>query len=649
MPSLSPQQWKQVTDLFHRALELSAESRPAFLAAETRGDDVLLREIESLLACADEADEFLEEPAVPKFFDGAAPPALVEGAQFGDFTILRVLGAGSFATVYLAHQLSLNRKVALKVSRNVGEEARNMAHLEHDNIVKVFSETVDPAKNLRLLCMQFVPGTSLENIFADVAKRRPGTVTGTTLLEIIDNAQQQESTFNPEALKDRERLANFDGIEAAIWMGIRLADALAYAHERGVLHLDVKPGNILVSPYGRPMLTDFNVSIDRATLGEKTPKMVGGTAQYMPPEQQALFQTKDMDGTLRAIDHRADLYSLAVVIREMVTRFSAGRSDSETLPELAQILRRCTEPVPAKRYASAAELSKALEGCLELRDIGKSLPAPGVITRFTQAFPWLATISFTVAPQVLGSVINISYNSMRIVSELTPAQKSEFLNLCVIYNAVLYPICVWIFYRQVRPVIRFLKRPRGARCERPEALAPLRRHVLRLPLWIVLATTLGWMPGSIFFPLAIHLKHGPLAPAVFGHFFISFTLSWLIALAYSFLYVQFTAVRVIYPQLCMGNAGIRRKSRAELAVLGPAMRLIHFTAGFVPLIGAALVVYVGPEQLDPSHYNTYRLLVTLLIASGMVGLVFAIRATGILAQTMYALTGSDKPVPGSVR
>src|SRR5262249_57227620 len=99
-------------------------------------------------------------------------PALPEaGQQVGDFHLLRVLGEGSFGRVFLAQQLSLDRQVALKVTLNRGSEARTLANLEHDHIVRVFSESVDRPRQLRLLCMQYVPGTTLERVIDALARR----------------------------------------------------------------------------------------------------------------------------------------------------------------------------------------------------------------------------------------------------------------------------------------------------------------------------------------------------------------------------------------------------------------------------------------------------------------------------------------------
>ena len=94
------------------------------------------------------------------------PMALLPGAKVDDFEIVRLLGRGAFGHVYLARQVSLDRLVALKISANRGSEGRTMARLEHQHIVQVFSEKVDPDFNQRLLCMQLVPGIGLDKLIS---------------------------------------------------------------------------------------------------------------------------------------------------------------------------------------------------------------------------------------------------------------------------------------------------------------------------------------------------------------------------------------------------------------------------------------------------------------------------------------------------
>ena len=108
-------------------------------------------------------------PAAATTRSGRPPPG--PGHRLGDFELLGVLGTGSFATVFLARQL-LGRQVALKVSANRSQEARTtLASLEQDHIVRVFAEAVDAEHDLRLLCMQYIPGTALGALIRALAKR----------------------------------------------------------------------------------------------------------------------------------------------------------------------------------------------------------------------------------------------------------------------------------------------------------------------------------------------------------------------------------------------------------------------------------------------------------------------------------------------
>src|SRR6516225_6654937 len=125
-------------------------------------------------------------------------PAFPEaGQRIDDFEIVRILGAGSFAKVFLARQLSLDRPVALKVSANQGREGRTMASLEHDHIVRVFSEKVDSERDLRLLCMQYVPGTTLERVIRELARRDRRQWSGRAVLEAIDASSTRPAPFDP--------------------------------------------------------------------------------------------------------------------------------------------------------------------------------------------------------------------------------------------------------------------------------------------------------------------------------------------------------------------------------------------------------------------------------------------------------------------
>ena len=362
-------------------------------------------------ASPDAAKTAEHQPAAERRGSGKAPMALLPGATVDDFEVVRLLGRGAFGHVYLARQLSLDRLVALKISANRGSEGRTMARLEHQHIVQVFSETVDPDFNQRLLCMQLVPGIGLDKlIFALRAMRNesreqraggeergarteknspasgpqpPATQppapspeshvpdwTGTQLLEIVDRSGSLPAALDPSALHDREALAKMDSVEATAWFGARLAEALDFAHRHGVLHRDIKPANILVNPYGRPMLADFNISsqpVGTETSGEE---LFGGTFAYMAPEHLDAFNPGDPTGH-EAVTARSDMYSLGLVLQQLLEgqikfpQLDRKAKMADTLRTMADERRRnspvCNSHTPGARMTLERSICRCLE------------------------------------------------------------------------------------------------------------------------------------------------------------------------------------------------------------------------------------------------------------------------------------------------
>jgi serine/threonine protein kinase len=604
------------------------------------------------------------------------------GQRLDDFELLSVLGVGSFAKVFLARQTSLGRLVALKVSLNVGSEARTLASLEHDHIVRVFSEVVDPGHNLRLLCMQYVPGTTLEKVMA--ALRGPRS--GRAILQTIDALSQQPAPLDLAALRDREMLSGCDAVEAGCWLGARLAEALAHAHRLGVLHRDVKPANILLNRYGRPLLADFNVAAGAAREGGAS-QPLGGTLAYMAPEHLDAFNPEDPTPP-EAVDARSDVYSLGVVLFELFAgrlpfkTLEPGRRPAEYFRVLAQrrreevptlsecvkvpaaldrVVRRCLDPDPARRYQSADELARALDGCRELCRAQRQLPPGGLLVRLTLARPFLMAALLILLPHLLGSVVNISYNALRIVGGLpaehqessdpeededeellTPAQESAFRRLVVVYNVVVYPLCLVLMLRQVIPVFRTWSRLAGHEPIEPGEVEEARRRALRLPRWAAALSCLGWLPGALVFPLGLDLLAGPVPAEVYEHFLVSFLVSGLIALTYSVLAVQFVVLRVLYPGLWLDGRGLHESAAVELGRVEGRLRLLQFLAVLIPLAGAALLLGVGPNEFDEGTYRTFRLLVTALLGLGMLGLGIALLVSAELSRTVAVLIGERR-------
>jgi serine/threonine protein kinase len=603
----------------------------------------------------------------------ARPMALLPGAKVDDFEIVRLLGRGAFGHVYLARQLSLDRLVALKISANRGSEGRTMARLEHQHIVQVFGEKVDPDFNQRLLCMQLVPGIGLDRLIA-LLHPAPGGMgpesndnsavawTGAELLAIVDRSASLPAALDPSALHDREALSRMDDIEATAWFGGRMAEALDFAHRHGVLHRDIKPANILVNPYGRPMLADFNISsqpVDSAPGGEE---LFGGTFTYMAPEHLDAFNPSHPAGH-DAVTARSDMYALGLVLQQLLE----GRTQfpqPERKPEIADTLQamsidrrrqrpackpgapgarktlertisRCLEPEPKDRFAAGAELAEQLDGCRQLRHAERQLPPLSAVFAKASHRPFLWLVLLVVLPQIAGSIVNIAYNTNQIGDHLSDSQQRRFDQLVIAYNAVVYPLAVVLFVRAVYPVWRCWNALADTAALSDEEVEAARQQALRLPNWVAGLTALGWFPGGVLFPLVIHLLEPPLPPAIWGHFVASFWMSGLIALAYSLCGVRFIVLRILYPVMWRNTRSFTTTTQNELAAVTRQLDRMQWLAASIPLLAAMLMLILGNAADD-----AFRLLVAGLIFLGMAGSIGASALVRELSQVVVSLTGA---------
>lgn len=591
----------------------------------------------------------------------AALAALGPGHRLGDFDLDRELGAGAFARVFLARQSSLGRVVALKVTAHRLGEARTLAGLEHDHIVRVFSE--DGAESgLRLLCMQYVPGLTLQRLMAELAARGPGW-TGRDLLDVLDRSAIEPVALDPAALRERELLAQSDGPEVVCWMGARLAEALAHAHDKGVLHRDIKPANILVNRYGRPPLADFNMASDARDDGGA----FGGTVGYMAPEHLDALDPAHPAGP-DVVDRRSDVYALGLVLFELLAGrrpwdAPAGGYRAADLPALAarrragapsvaayrpdvptvldRAVRRCLEPDPAARYQSAADLAESLDGCRDWRRADRAMPSPDRVTRAARRFPLLMGVTLPILPHLAGSAAHIGYNRVRLRAEVGEGSfQGEMLTaLGVGYAASVFLVTGVAAYLLTRPIARALWLLRAGAGDIEPRVAAARRYALRVPLISLGLSALGWVPGMFLTPLALHLIAGPVGREVFAHFAVSFALAGFIALPYNLFAAQFLVLRGAYP-VCWADARrFREQAGRELAGEARRVRRFRWLACLVPLAAAGLLAGASPEQFTPG----FRLLMSALVVSGVAGIALALAVGDQLNLTLNALAGSPRP------
>ncbi|WP_169974726.1 protein kinase domain-containing protein [Tautonia rosea] len=324
------------------------------------------------------------------------------GETIGGFRLAEELGRGSFARVYLAHErLLADRPVALKVATTGSREPQTLARLQHTHIVPVHSYRVDPVTGLHLLCMPFFGRTTLADVLNDPATLSARS--GIDLLAVLDRIEPPEDDRPRTSTAARKALAGRSFSGAIAWWGARLAEALQHAHDRGVLHRDVKPTNVLVTGDGLPMLLDFNLAMSPVLdEAEDDSAKLGGTLAYMAPEHiEGLAEGIDA-----GVDARADVFALGVVLFEAIAgtrpfpvvrkarsvpeafwktaeHRRAGppplrRGGRSVSPALEAVIRRSLEPDPNRRYQSAAELAADLQAIANdgpLRHASEPIPS----------------------------------------------------------------------------------------------------------------------------------------------------------------------------------------------------------------------------------------------------------------------------------
>jgi serine/threonine protein kinase len=246
-------------------------------------------------------------------------------SPLGDFQIVREIGRGGMGTVYEAIQLSLGRRVALKVLpfaaaldakhlQRFKTEAYAAAQLHHTHIVPVYA--VGCERGMHFYAMQLIEGRSFADVIDELRQEssldrippeHENTVIGYSSTQFIDTAARDAKVNRSSPRSSRSR-ASF---RASARIAAEVAEALEYAHESGVIHRDIKPANLLLDSKGTVWVTDFGLALVVSDVGLTQTGEVLGTLRYMSPEQAA--------GRREPVDHRTDVYSLGATLYEMLT------------------------------------------------------------------------------------------------------------------------------------------------------------------------------------------------------------------------------------------------------------------------------------------------------------------------------------------
>ena len=345
---MTPERWRQVEAVLQAALERGPAERAALLDSACAGDPGLRKEVESLLESAQPTQHFLSsnvfKDAAP-LIDASEFGSLV-GRSFGPYSIEKHIGSGGMGEVYLAQDVRLGRRVALKLldstltaDRQSRErflrEARLASALDHPNICTIHD--VGEAEGRPFIAMQYIEGK--------------------TLRRLIDGRPLP--------------------LDSLLSITLQIADALSAAHERGIVHRDIKSGNIIVTPQGQVKVLDFGLARLIEWSSEESDQNLTMTGQVMgTPASMSPEQARG-----ERVDHRSDIFSFGCVLYEMATGQIPfkGRSSADVISalltqphtpavalnkdiqlRLSSVIDRALAKEPEDRYQSVQEMKPHL-------------------------------------------------------------------------------------------------------------------------------------------------------------------------------------------------------------------------------------------------------------------------------------------------
>ena len=415
---MTPERYQQIDQIFQAALALEPDQRAAYLDKVCSGDETLRTEVESLITSDRGGLSFIDEPAVAMAARLLASeyPALAAGDRIDRYDVLSLLGSGGMGEVYLAHDEKLDRKIALKLLpshfttneerlRRFQQEARAASALNHPNIITIHE--IGQVENRNFIATEFVDGETL----------------------------RQRMNRAPLSLNE------------SLDVAIQVCAALTAAHHAGIVHRDIKPENIMLRADGYVKVVDFGLAklteqreqptkVDTADNVDISCGLLMGTVKYMSPEQTQGQQ----------VDQRSDIFSLGVVLYEMVTghRPFGGKTTSDLLSEitseepprlshyapgtadgLQQVITKALRKDKEERYQAAEELLADLKKLKE----GSTGPSVAHLISGLKQHKAAASLAVAVLVVAITGILFGLYRSFKLRSSNIPFQNMKLTKL----------------------------------------------------------------------------------------------------------------------------------------------------------------------------------------------------------------------------
>ncbi|HJZ97750.1 MAG TPA: protein kinase [Candidatus Solibacter sp.] len=446
---MSPDRWRRVEELYHSALERGDSERAEYLAVACDGDEELHREVASLLETEYSPRPILDGEAMVV----TAAPKLEVGTELGPYRIEGLLGEGGMGVVYRATDSRLGRTVAVKVLQNGAgadpqarerftREARSISALSHPNICSLFD--VGEHDGIGYLVLEYVEGETL------AARLKKGPL----------------------------------AIDQVVRYGGQIADALAAAHARGMVHRDLKPGNVVLTSSGAKLL-DFGLAkLAGPARPDEDPltlkRVVVGTPGYMSPEQ-----TEGRD-----CDARSDIYVLGLVLYEMAAgeKPTIPYSDIKP-PQLNHVVQRCLAREAADRWHSAADVKLVLE-----MTSANVTATPATRSKWLRWIAAAAMVSVTVLAaalwmrRVISPGMGAAHLMVNLPQATIPAPLSPFPHVAISPDGKKLAIIVAQLENETSLWLRDLDSPGLRRLDQSPSAA--------LPFWSPDSESIGYKSGG---------------------------------------------------------------------------------------------------------------------------------------------------------
>ncbi len=667
-----------------RVIEDYCDALPELLPLEQVPIDVVLED-QVVRQSHDKAVELAEyrwrfphlQSALDRFGLSTGPQqissdTLPADSRIDEFVIVKLLGRGAFASVYLARQETMQRLVALKLAARTGDESQALARLDHPNIVRVYDQRSRQQPPHELIYMEYLPGGTLADVIAQLASSpapmpapmpaqaaeltaeqvtaeqvtaeqlaaeqlaaeqlaaeqvtaetgavgptlpaggRALPAGGRALLGCLDKHLVGSGQLPPEHSESRQWLAEADWPSTVARIGFQLAQALDYAHRRGVYHRDVKPANVLMTAEAIPKLADFNVSVAGGESYADAAENFGGSLAYMSPEQLSAADPTD-SRQAGDLDGRSDLYSLAILLWELwkgerpwqspraPQSFSEAialqielrgqqltfpASGSATERALGGVLRDTLQLDRDARPATGAKLAGQLRLALYPESAPMFYPQPGGLRQSLLRFPvWLLTGCIILIPNAAAGWFNYEYNRVQILERFAEINiEATFYPLATTVNLIAYPLGVVLLLLFTRPIASGIE---AARCGRSVPEGSL-RAAWRLGMWAAVIGGSLWTLAGLVYPLVLKACHPEFTWDAAAHFFLSLVLCGGVAWTLPFFGGAAAGVLLYYPVLVaptMEDDNFENRIRTLRRTGGRYL----IAAAMVPLLAAALI------------------------------------------------------------